>query len=52
MNKSGDSIEIEWKIHKGILVYDDVEYYINKTLGKELYEIFTKYNPLVNGGII
>ena len=42
-------VVIKWEIGKGILIYNDVEYYINKEYGKELYDIFSKYCPYTNG---
>ncbi len=42
---SGEEVVINWKSGRGILVYNDVEYYIDWQKAKELYDIFTKYCP-------
>lgn len=42
---SGDTITILWEIGTGVLMYDDVEYYIDREKAQLLYDIFTKYSP-------
>lgn len=42
---SGDCVTIEWESSTGVLIYNDVEYYIDMEHAQELYDIFTKYCP-------
>jgi len=49
---SGDMAQIQWKTGTGILVYDGVEYYIDRAQAKMLYDIFTKYSPNIGNGKI
>lgn len=42
---SGDCVTIEWESSIGVLIYNDVEYYIDMEHAQELYDIFTKYCP-------
>ncbi len=48
---SGDEIIIKWEIQEGKLIYGEEEYYISKELAQELYDVFIKYNPYMNGRI-
>ena len=42
---SSDKITVLWEIGTGVLIYDDVEYYIDREHAQQLYDIFTKYSP-------
>lgn len=44
---SGEVININWEIEKGILTYNDTDYYVDKEKGKEIYDVFIKYCPPV-----
>ncbi len=46
---SGEEVVINWRIGRGILEYNDIEYYIDKQKAQKLYDIFTKYSPYYSG---
>ena len=51
VSSSGDEMIITWEMQEGKLMYGDETYYISTELAKGLYDIFTKYNPYMNGKI-
>lgn len=49
---SGDMVQIHWKTGIGVLIYNDVEYYIDREHALMLYNIYTKYSPHITGQFI